>query len=49
MLIYLYKTNEEIALALGISRDSVVKSRYRIRQRFNMESDADLDSFIRGR
>lgn len=49
MLIYLYKSNEEMALALGISRDSVVKSRYRLRQRFNLANDSDLDSFIRSR
>lgn len=49
MLIYLYKNNAEIALALGISRDSVIKSRYRIRQRFGLSSDADLDTFIRER
>lgn len=49
MLIYLFKTNEEIALALGISRESVVKSRYRIRRRFNLDTEDDLDTFIRNR
>lgn len=49
MLIYLFKTNDEMALALGISRDSVLKSRYRIRRKFNLDSEADLDAFLRSR
>lgn len=47
MLIRLNKRNDEIALALGISRDSVTKARYRLRTRFSLPKDIDLNSFIR--
>ena len=46
MLIALRRRNEEIALALGISRDSVATSRYRLRTRFNLPKDVDLNDFI---
>lgn len=46
MLIALHRRNEEIALALGISRDSVATSRYRLRTRFNLPKDVDLNDFI---
>lgn len=49
MMIYMHKSTDEIALALGISRDSVNKTRYRLRQRFNLSRDVDLDEFIRSR
>lgn len=46
MLIRLRKNNEEIALALGISRESVTTSRYRLRTRLNLSKDQDLNEFI---
>lgn len=46
MLIRLYKSNDEIAQALGISRESVVTARYRLRSRFRLPKDADLNEFI---
>lgn len=46
MLIRLNRTTNEIALALGISRDSVMKARYRLRSRFNIPKDVDLNSYI---
>ena len=46
MLIALRRRNEEIALALGISRNSVATSRYRLRTRFNLPKDVDLNDFI---
>ena len=49
MMIYMHKSTDEIALALGISRDSVNKTRYRLRQRFNLPREVDLDEFIRSR
>lgn len=49
MLIRLYKSNDEIAQALGISRESVITSRYRLRSRFNLSKDTDLNDFIQSR
>lgn len=49
MLIALNRRNEEIALALGISRESVATSRYRLRNRFNLSKDIDLNKFIQSR
>lgn len=46
MLIALHRRNDEIALALGISRESVATSRYRLRSRFNLKRDVDLNAFI---
>lgn len=46
MLISLKKSNDDIALALGISRESVVTARYRLRSRFNLPKDVDLNDFI---
>lgn len=46
MLIVLNRRNDEIALALGISRESVTTSRYRLRQRFNLAKDIDLNDFL---
>ena len=49
MLIALNMKNEEIALALGISRDSLATSRYRLRSRLNLSKDTDLDNFIKSK
>lgn len=49
MLIALSRRNEEIALALGISRESVSTSRYRLRCRFNLPKDIDLNDFIQSK
>lgn len=49
MLIALNRRNEEIALALGISRDSLATSRSRLRSRLNLSKDTDLDKFIQSR
>jgi tetratricopeptide (TPR) repeat protein len=39
-------TNKEIASALGISLDSLTKSRYRLRKRLNIGSSSELNDFI---
>lgn len=49
MLICLRKNNNEIALALGISRESVTTARYRLRSRFKLAKDVDLNDFILSR
>ena len=49
MLIALNRRNDEIALALGISRESVTTSRYRLRNRFNLAKDIELNDFIRSK
>lgn len=49
MLIALNRRNDEIALALGISKESVTTSRYRLRVRFNLSKDTDLNDFIKSR
>ncbi len=49
MLIALNRRNEEIALALGISRDSLATSRSRLRSRLNLSKETDLDKFIQSR
>lgn len=46
MLIHLRLNNDEIASSLGISRESVLKSRYRIRQRMQLPKETDLDTFL---
>lgn len=46
MLIRLNKSNDEIAFALGIKRDSVIKARYRLRSLFNLDKDMDLNQYI---
>ena len=46
MLIRLNKSNEEISLMLGIKRESVAKSRYRLRSLFKLDKDTDLNEFI---
>lgn len=49
MLIALSKSNEEIALALGISRESVATARYRLRSRMGLTKEADLNNIIQSR
>lgn len=49
MLIALNRRNEEIALALGISRESVATSRYRLRNRFNLPKNIGLNDFLQSR
>ncbi|MDE5903240.1 MAG: hypothetical protein K2H21_08500, partial [Muribaculaceae bacterium] len=49
MLIALNRRNDEIALALGISRESVATSRYRLRTRFNLDKGVELNDFIQSR
>lgn len=49
MLIKLRKSNDDIALALGISRESVATARYRLRTRFKLPKDVDLNEFIQNR
>ena len=39
-------TTKQIASMLGISADSVHKSRYRLRQRFNVGIDGSLDELV---
>lgn len=46
MLLYLKHTTEEISVYLGISRTSVNSARYRLRTKFSLPKDVDLDSFI---
>ena len=46
MLIRLSKSNKEIALTLVIKRESVVKSRYRLRSLFKLDKETDLNDFI---
>lgn len=49
MMIKLHKSVEETALALGISKESVITARYRLRTRFNLPKDTDLNEFIQSR
>ncbi|MDE6468479.1 MAG: hypothetical protein K2L28_06225, partial [Muribaculaceae bacterium] len=46
MLINLGHTSEEISIYLGISRASVNSARYRLRTKFGLSKDVDLDTFI---
>lgn len=46
MLINLGHTSEEISVYLGISRASVNSARYRLRTKFGLSKDVDLDTFI---
>lgn len=46
MLIKLNKSNEEISLALGIKRESVAKTRYRLRSLFKLDKETDLNEFL---
>ena len=49
MLLYLKHTTEEISVYLGISRASVNSARYRLRTKFALPKDMDLDSFLTSR
>mgnify|MGYP000053364525 FL=1 len=46
MLIILRQSTSSIALALGILRASVNTARYRLRRKFNLPPDVDLDTFL---
>lgn len=46
MLLYLRHTTDEVAVYLGISRASVNSARYRLRTKFALPRDVDLDTFI---
>lgn len=46
MLIMLNQSTDQIALALGILRASVNSARYRLRRKFNLAPDVDLDTFL---
>lgn len=47
MLIALKQTNEESARTLGISRPSVLQTRYRLRTKLNLPDGTDLDTEVR--
>lgn len=47
MLIVLKQTNEEAARTLGISRHSVLQTRYRLRTKLDLSEGSDLDTEIR--
>ncbi|MDH6312187.1 DNA-binding CsgD family transcriptional regulator [Parabacteroides sp. PFB2-10] len=47
MLVSLNQTNEEIARTLGISRPSVIKIRYRLRQKIDDPRIDNLDEWVR--
>lgn len=49
MLLYLKHTTEEISVYLGISKASVNSARYRLRIKFSLPKDMDLDTFITDR
>lgn len=46
MLILLKQTNEEISRTLGISRSSVLQSRYRLKQKLELSGSSELDDEI---
>lgn len=47
MLIFLDFSTDDIALVLGISRESVNKSRYRIRKKLDMSREEGLDEWVK--
>ena len=47
-LIRLQLTSKQMAAMLGISVDSVHKTRQRLRQRLQLNPDVNLDDFIAG-
>lgn len=49
MLLYLKHTTEEVSIYLGISKASVNSARYRLRTKFALPKDMELDTFIAGR
>ncbi|MEO0727658.1 MAG: tetratricopeptide repeat protein [Bacteroidota bacterium] len=48
LLIRLNFSDIQIADTLGISKEGVRKSRYRLRKKLNLERESDLDSFVLG-
>lgn len=46
MLIYQHQSTDEIALAFGISRASVNTARYRLRTKFGLLKETDLDEYV---
>lgn len=48
MLIYLKHTTDEIAIFLGISRQSVNTTRYRLRKKLRLGENEKLDEYIQG-
>lgn len=46
MLVYIGLSTDDVALALGISRESVNKSRYRIRKKLNLGKEENLNDWI---
>lgn len=49
MFIYMKHSSEEISLSLGISKQSVNKARYRLRKKFDLDKETDLDTFLTSR
>lgn len=49
MLIYMKYRSEEIALSLGISKQSVNSARYRLRKKLDLPKETDLDAFLTSR
>jgi hypothetical protein len=45
--IYLGLTNKEMAARLGVAPKSILMSRYRIKQKLNLDKDVDLDDYIK--
>jgi len=45
-LTLLHLTTKQIAAVLGISPNSVIKAKQRMRQRFNLQNDHEVESFI---
>ena len=42
----LHLTTKQMAAVLGISPNSVIKAKQRLRQRFNLETDLDVEAFL---
>lgn len=49
MLIYMKYSSEEIALFLGISKQSVNSARYRLRKKLDLDKETDLNVFLTSR
>jgi DNA-binding CsgD family transcriptional regulator len=45
-LTLLHLTTKQMAAVLGISPNSVIKAKQRMRQRFNLQNDHEVESFI---
>ena len=48
LFIKLNLNRKEVAAMLGISADSVKKTRYRLRKRLLLTEEGDLDGYVRG-